>query len=79
MDFLEIRKSNSSCNSSLFNYVSLDNIGGHLRFQMNNKKEIAILETTLLLITGTKEADILLKYDLAPHLEKAKEIITLLK
>ncbi len=45
---------------------------------MNNKKQIAILETALLLITGTKEADILLKYDLAPHLKKAKEVIQII-
>ena len=46
--------------------------------KMNKEKEIAILETTLLLLTGTKEADILLKYDLAPHLKKAKEIIKII-
>jgi len=45
---------------------------------MNNKKEIAILETALLLLTGTKESDILLKYELAPHLKKAKEIIKII-
>ncbi len=46
---------------------------------MNNKKQIAILETTLLLLTGTKEIDILLKYDLAPYLKKAKEVLTIIK
>jgi len=45
---------------------------------MNKEKEIAILETTLLLLTGTKEADILLKYDLAPYLNKAKEIVKII-
>jgi len=45
---------------------------------MNNKKQIAILETTLLLLDGVKESDILLKYDLAPHLKKAKEIIKII-
>ncbi len=45
---------------------------------MNNKKEIAILETALLLLTGTKEADILLRYDLAPYLKKAKEVVRLI-
>jgi len=29
---------------------------------MNNQKQIAILEIALLLLTGTKESDILLKY-----------------
>jgi len=46
---------------------------------MNKEKEIAILETALLLLTGTKELDILLKYDLAPYLTKAKEIIKLIR
>ncbi len=46
---------------------------------MNNKKELAILETALLLLTGTKESDILLKYNLAPHLKKAKEIVRLIR
>ena len=46
---------------------------------MNNQKEIAILETALLLLTGTKESDILLKYELAPHLKKAKEIIKIIR
>ena len=46
---------------------------------MNKEKEIAILETALLLLTGTKEADILLKYDLAPHLKKAKEIVKIIR
>ena len=45
---------------------------------MNKEKQIAILETALLLITGTKEADILLKYELAPHLKKAKEIVRII-
>ena len=45
---------------------------------MNNQKEIAILETALLLLTGTKESDILLKYDLAPYLNKAKEIVKII-
>ncbi len=42
------------------------------------KKEVAILETALLLLDGTKESDILLKYDLAPHLKKAKEIVRII-
>ncbi len=46
---------------------------------MNNKKQIAILETALLLLTGTQEIDIILKYDLAPYLKKAKEILTIIK
>jgi len=45
---------------------------------MSNQKQIAILETTLLLLDGVKESDILLKYDLAPHLKKAKEIIKII-
>ncbi len=46
---------------------------------MNKEKELAILETTLLLLDGTKESDILLKYNLAPHLKKAKEIVRLIR
>jgi len=45
---------------------------------MNNQKEIAILQTVLLLLDNVKEADILLKYDLAPHLKKAKEIVKII-
>jgi len=44
---------------------------------MNKEKQIAILETTLLLLTGTTEFEIL-KLDLAPYLEKAKEIIKII-
>ena len=47
--------------------------------KMENKKEIAILETALLLLTGAKESDILLRYDLAPHLIKAREIVALIR
>jgi len=45
---------------------------------MSNEKEIAILETALLLLTGTKEFDIL-KLDLAPYLIKAKEVLKIVK
>ena len=45
---------------------------------MNKEKQIAILETALLLLDGAREADILLKYDLAPHLKKAKEIVRII-
>ena len=45
---------------------------------MNNQKQIAILQTVLLLLDNVKESDILLKYDLAPHLKKAKEIIKII-
>ena len=45
---------------------------------MNKEKQIAILQTVILLIDNVKEADILLKYDLAPHLSKAKEIIKII-
>ncbi len=41
-------------------------------------KEIYYLEVALLLLTGTKESDILLKYDLAPYLKKAKEIVRII-
>ena len=46
---------------------------------MNKEKEIAILETALLLLTGTKESDIVMKYNLAPYLKKAKEIVKIIK
>ena len=45
---------------------------------MSKKDKIAILETALLLMTGAKESDILLKYDLAPHLKKAKEVVQII-
>ena len=45
---------------------------------INNKKQIAILETTLLLLDGVTEFEIL-KLDLAPHLKKAKEVLTIIK
>ncbi len=45
---------------------------------LDKEKELAILETTLLLLDGTKESDILLKYNLAPYLKKAKEVVRLI-
>ena len=51
----------------------------HENIKMETKKEIAILETALLLLTGAKESDIVLRYDLAPHLMKAKEIVALIR
>jgi len=42
-------------------------------------KEMAILETALLLLTGAKESDIVLRYDLAPHLIKAKEVVRIIR
>jgi len=43
-----------------------------------NQKQTAILQTVVFLLDNVKEADILLKYDLAPYLKKAKEIIKLI-
>ena len=42
-------------------------------------KQTAILQTVILLLDNVKEAEILLKYELAPYLKKAKEIVRIIK
>lgn len=44
-----------------------------------NPEQTAILQTIILLLDKEKESDILLKYDLAPYLNEAKEIVKLIE
>lgn len=43
-----------------------------------NQKETAILQTVVFLLDNVKEFEIL-KYNLAPHLKKAKTIVRLIR
>ena len=43
-----------------------------------NKNQTAILQTVVLLLDNVKESYIIFKYDLAPYLEKAKQIVKLI-
>jgi len=43
------------------------------------KEELNLLQTVVLLLDGMKESEIMLKYELAPYLKKAREIIKLVK
>ena len=43
-----------------------------------NQRQTAILQTVILLLDKEKESDILLRYNLAPYLNKAKEIVKLI-
>lgn len=43
------------------------------------KPELQLIQTVILLLDGTSEADILLKCDLAPFLKKAKEIVEVVR
>ena len=43
-----------------------------------NQRQTAILQTVILLLDKEKESDILLRYNLAPYLNKAKEIVKII-
>lgn len=46
---------------------------------MNKEETLKILETSILLSDGMNESEILTKLSLGPYLEKAKEILEILK
>ena len=43
------------------------------------KNELQIIQTTILLLDGVSEAEILLKDELGPYLKKAKKIVEIIK